>query len=1034
MMTTLWTNAVGGLIANEAHGIVTLVLSRIREEIRHARKYKEEFEKLHEQFDDLNKLLHGPAENSLVSNNNVLLSDWLRMVKKAAYDADDLLDEYSYETLKRENRSRNRDKFKDKFTSYPVRRILIHRVKGLSTEISKIYSNGEKLGITPMKVVAGRSSRLSHDKQQRKLQEQRQWVDYNSLAGRNKDLDRLIKLLCDRSNNTKDLTVVGIVGLAGLGKTTLSKQVAKVPEVKKYYSWIFWLVVSHTFDVGVILKKMAEQLFKNASNMSNSDEALVKGLHQKLKGKRYLLILDDVWDTFLWETLKFALQEIGGSKGTTVLMTSRDKKVLANINTYGDDIQKDTYELEGLDNDDSWSLFKRTVGSGNLTDGEFQELGRSMIKKCGGVPLAITALGDLLRNKSVEKWREVEKNHVWHEQDSILPSLKLSFNYLPNVALKKCFSYCAIFYKEDEVIQKDKLIQMWMAQGFLQPYDNMEGVGEESVDILLNSSLFQKPSCDQLGNVMTFKIHELVSSLAHASGEECLNLEMNSKFKDSLTTEARHLSTTLLPSKDHPHLTSSFCEKLRTYYYCYPQVKHLQDCESLKLFLKHSSCLRVLCLPRLNLDKLPTSIGDLKHLRYLDISQNCFDTLPDVIISLYHLQTLRIDYNTKGELGCSLPLRDVCKLVSLRHISAEYVDIGILEGMGRLTALQTLSTINLKSNWGGKASELGYLNNLRGTLGIGGLDAMSGEQEARGMHLGKKSNVDRLILKWSTYLDKRSTADCILKGLEPHDKLAALEVAHYNGTSFPAWLMVDRKGSQRLCNLVSLTLQHCLYAEGDLKLENLTGLRFLSLECCRKLTISFPECGFHCCKLLESLKLISCNKVGNLPNLSPLTELQYLEVIDCDSITTTSELVGLACLPCLREVNTDRLLPTELSKDSPLCRSLHSLNLSAPQQLAGTATLPHQLRHLSALQTLHIKKFQSMQNLPDWLWKLTSLSSLALCSLPNLKHLPSQDAMQRFSNLTSLCIWECPLLDKQIRKNTEEWSKIACIPSLVVDY
>ncbi|XP_048500282.1 putative disease resistance protein RGA4 [Beta vulgaris subsp. vulgaris] len=553
-------------------------------------------------------------------------------------------------------------------------------------------------------------------------------------------------------------------------------------------------------------------------------------------------------------------------------MTSQDKKVLANINTYGDDIQKATYELEGLDEDDSWSLFKRTVGNGNLTVREFQELGRRMIKKCGGVPLAIRALGDLLRNKSVEKWDEVEKHPVWHKEDGILPSLELSFNYLPNVALKKCFSYCAIFFKEDEVIQKDKLIQMWMAQGFLQPYDNMEVVGEDFVDILLNSSLFQKANFDQLGNVITFKIHELVSSLAHiASGEECSNLENILNFQDSLTTEVRHLSTTLLPGKDHPYLTSSFCGKLRTYYYCYPQVKHLQDCESSELFLKYARCLRVLCLHHLDLQNLPTSIGDLKHLRYLDISQNCFETLPDVIINLYHLQTLRIDYNTKRELRCFLPQSKVCNLVSLRHISAEFVDIGILQGMGHLTSLRTLSTINLKSKWGGKASDLGSLNNLRGILAISGLDAITDKEEARGIHLGRKSNVDKLILKWSMNLDEHSRANGILQGLEPHDKLATLEVAHYNGSSFPQWLMVDTQGSQRHCNLVSLTLQHCLYAEGDLKLENLTGLRFLLLECCDKLTISFPEHGFQCCKLLESLKLISCNKVGNLPNLSPLT-------------------------------------------------------------------------------------------------------------------------------------------------------------------
>ncbi|XP_057516770.1 putative disease resistance protein RGA3 isoform X2 [Amaranthus tricolor] len=814
---------------------------------------------------------------------------------------------------------------------------------------------------------------------------------------------------------------------ASLGKTALGKRVVKAKEVKSHFKSIFWLVASHSYDLTDILRKMAEQLDENVSNMSS--HAIVKKLGDKLKGKRYLIVLDDVWATFDWETFKCTLEDIGGSKGTTVLMTSRDKNVLANM-----DIKchasNDQYvhkaimhQLKELNEDDSWCLFEKRLGSDNLaSNSEKLHLGKRMVNKCGGIPLAIRELGDKLCNKNVEEWRDIVKNEEWNKEEyGILPSLKLSYIYLPNMALKKCFSYCAVF-GEDEEIQKEKLIQLWMGQGFLQPYDNMERVGDEYVNILLNTSLFQEPKLDLLGNVISFKIHDLVLSLVRVVSGECCNLKEKTEVNVSSSTDFRHLSCSF--SLTTKLSTAKFCENLRTYYnYCPHFLK--QEFASLKLFLKHSKCLRVLSLQRLGLEDLPKSVGDLKHLRYLDISQNCFQSLPVVITKLYHLQVLRIDYNANCQLYCSLRQFEVRFLKNLRHISAKAVDIGILEGMRHLTALQTLSTINLQLGWGGKVIELRELKNLRGTLGIKGLESMITEEEAISLNLGNKLNVDRLFLEWSDKLNANSHHNQILQHLKPHENLSMLDVAHYNGTKFPEWLMkmTIAGGSHRLSKLVSLTLRHCLHAEGELNLENLSSVRFLSLNSCSRLTISLPSNGFRCCSLLESLKLTSCCKIGELGDMSPLIRLQYLEIRDCDR--ASYELKGLASLPCLKEVITDRLLPQGLGRRSPLCKALQTLYLST--QAAGNR-LPIQLQYLVALKELHINDFQSLEILPDWLGKLTSLSSLTLVCLPKLKQMPSPRAIQCLSNLQVLRFWKCPLLEEQINLKHGEWFKIKHIP------
>ncbi|XP_021770224.1 putative disease resistance protein RGA3 [Chenopodium quinoa] len=1037
-MSGVMENAVGGLIASETHGMLALLLSRIADEIKLGWDYTKELKELQSQFTTLSLLLEGASFQTY--NNNNLVHDWLNKVANAAYEADDLLDECSYDALKRRDRNRKaRDKLKDGVTSSFSRYHMARRVRKLRKLIAKIYSDAKVIGLKPIKVASAHNSMSrSHgdEVENRTQQNRRQWVDDRFLVGRYEDITRLVRLLCDPRNTATDFNVVGIVGLAGLGKTALSKRVAKAQEVMECFnSHVIWLVVSHSFNQSDILKKMVESLYGEASNLSES-QAIVNKLRDKLNGKRYLLVLDDVWDTFDWEPFRCALQEIGGSKGTSLLVTSRGKNVVAKMDTYSCDnhgenvIQKAyIYKLQGLNEDDSWSLFMARMSGDNQVGAgdEAYVIARRMIKKCGGVPLAIRALGDLLREQNIKAWKEIEKSDVWEKEDQygILPSLKLSFIYLPNTALRKCFSYCAIF-GEDEVIEKDKLIQLWMAQGFLQPCDKMELTGEKYLNILLNSSFFQEAELDELGNVETFKIHDLVLSLARvvSSDSKFLNLEEKIKINDT-SSGLRHQSTTLFEGE----ITATFCKKFRTYYYN-PRSFYLRVYISLK-FLAHSMNLRVLCLCNLGLKELPESVGCLKHLRYLDISGNEFGILPKVITKIYHLQTLRVLSIGKvyGRKHFPILSKEVSSLVNLRHICAsKYQEIGIPLGLCHLTALQTIPIIDLREDWGGRLSELGPLFNLKGTLSIQGLECIHCLDEARGLNLGSKLNVDRLILKWSRIRDQpyNMNNEIILEALQPHESLSKLEVGFYGGTRLPRWLMeMKGLGGSPLYNLVSLRLNHFTYAEGNLNVENLRSLRLLSIKQCYLLTVTFPKHGFQCCRLLEVLMLDGCN-IENLPNLSPLTRLRALGITSCHGRRKYKlELAGLSSLPCLNKLYTDELLPIDLVKDSPLCESLRILDLGCRNYLYdGRETLPVQLQHLEALQTLEITEFECLETLPDWLGKLTSLERLMLVSLPKLKCLPSQDVMQSLNNLKYLHVRGCPLLEEKFRKKNGELFKV----------
>ncbi|KAJ8428269.1 hypothetical protein Cgig2_009968 [Carnegiea gigantea] len=249
----------------------------------------------------------------------------------------------------------------------------------------------------------------------------------------------------------------------------------------------------------------------------------------------------------------------------------------------------DIHELPKLLEIDNWSLFEQKLGNDLLDSAHKVELATKMLTKCGGVPLAIKTLAGLLHSKNhIHQWKEIEVSSVWKEDAITLPtSIKLSFKYSPSIALKKCFTYYAIFH-EDEIIKKNRLIQLWMAQGFLQhPDDEMEKVGEDYFHVLLNNSLFQDAKFDKLGHMISCKMHDAVHALAHTLS------------RNDVTQEMRHLS--LSKSRD-VNLMFKFGRNLRTFSVSFILIKPQN------FTMKTVNNLYVLSLVSVDLEELPDLI------------------------------------------------------------------------------------------------------------------------------------------------------------------------------------------------------------------------------------------------------------------------------------------------------------------------------------------------------------------------------------------------------------------------------------------
>nr|XP_023914358.1 putative disease resistance protein RGA1 [Quercus suber] len=616
-------------------------------------------------------------------------------------------------------------------------------------------------------------------------------VRSEEVIGRDKDKKEIIRILLD-TNVEESVLILPIVGLGGLGKTTLAQLVFNDEKIQNRFEQKLWVCVSDDFEVKVIVKK----ILKSAPEKPDDMDSLIKSLKKEIDGKRYLLVLDDVWNENpeKWRQLKTHLE--GGARGSRILVTTRSNTVAKITKTV------QPYFLEGLDKEKSWSLFKQMAFENGQEPEEssiFKVVGMEILERCKGVPLAIRTIGSLLYVKDTEKewlsFKDSELSKVPQEENDILPTLKLSYNHLPS-HLKQCFAYCCLFSK-DYNIHKPTLIQMWMAQGFIRPLNQnqcLEDVGHEYIMDLLWRSFFQEVEKDEMGNILHFKMHDLMHDLAKLIAES--NCATFYSKEEGIHEKTRHVSfdTMFLSSSGIPILIYK-ASRLRTFHLS--SQSHYQygilGKSACNAIISNFMFIRLLDLHRMWIKKIPNSIGKLKHLRYLDVSYNPIMMLPSSIVRLHNLQTLRVIECRLQELP-----RDISKLVNLTYIDGNLDLTHMPRGLGQLTKLQTLSQFVMSQNscldfrrYGG-LKELNGLNKLRGTLEIKGLrHGKEAASESKDSNMKEKIHLQDLTLSWiEEDVDESNIGynEESLEALLPHGPLSnlqALRLYGYGGVKFP---------------------------------------------------------------------------------------------------------------------------------------------------------------------------------------------------------------------------------------------------------
>ncbi|KAL4600746.1 hypothetical protein ACB092_11G220900 [Castanea dentata] len=869
---------------------------------------------------------------------NPAVKNWLDELKDAVYVADDLLDEIATKAL-----SKSEAEFQT-CTSKVLRFVSI----SVNSFDKKIRSKLEKvLGILQIVIEQKNVHNLKEvagGVPQPTRQLTTSCPEEYGVYGRDIDKEEIFKKLQLDNADGDEICVVPIVGMGGVGKTTLARLVYNDNRVKENFDLKAWVCVSDTFDGSIIAKTILEEVTLSNCDIHSLNLLQIR-IRESLKEKKFLLVLDDVWNEeyIAWDNLVTMLR--CGAKEIKIIITTRSENVATTVHPIS------IHHLMQLSDEECWLLFaKHAFKNGESSENSDIELiGRKIVCKCKGLPLAAKALGGMLQSKQdLREWNHILESDIWDlpgGESSILPALRLSYNYLPS-HLKRCFTYCSIFPKDYE-FSKEELVLLWMAEDLLlKPKGNgsMEEIGEQYVDELLSRSFFQRSNNDEL----CFIMHDLFNDLAKfISREFCFRLDIDNSCE--ITKKLRHLSY-FRTKFDVPKKFEVFYEakNLRTFLglelpstsnFRYNNISIVEVNNLLCTF----KCLRALSLSLYGLlAVLPDSIGNLKHLRYLNLNGTDIKGLPDSVCGLYNLQTLLLRNCVYLK---ELPT-NMGRLVNLRHLDIRGTYLkGMPVHMGKLRSLQNLSAfyVGKGEHSGSNIKELGELTHLSGTLCISNLENVCQTRDAKEVNLKDKKGLSELDLKWGRHrenYDSEHERD-VLEQLCPHTNLKSLSIISYCGAEYPNWLEACS-----FSNMVSLKLADCKYCSSlpplgqlpalkELSIEGLNGVScvdskfygdgscatnkpFKSLE---KLTFgrmlewkewfTFEgEDEGRVFPTLRELRIIECPKLtGNLPSLLP--SLSVIEIRDCPhlvaSLPSPSALQELALTDC------DKVVLKELS-------------------------------------------------------------------------------------------------------------------------
>ncbi|KAG5577748.1 hypothetical protein H5410_057882 [Solanum commersonii] len=1011
-------------------------------------------------------------ENKQASNQFV--SQWLNELRDAVDSAENFMEQVNYEVLRLKMEGQHQNQQVSDLNLCLSDDFFLNIKEKLEDTIETLKDLQEQIGLLGLKEHFGSTKRETRTPST-------SLVDDSDIFGRMNDIENLIDHLLSEDANGKNLTEVPIVGMGGVGKTTLAKAVYNDEKVKNHFGLKAWFCVSEAYDAYRITKGLLQEIGSFDLKVGDNLNQLQVKLKENLKGKKFLVVLDDVWNDNYneWDDLRDLF--VQGDMGSKIIVTTRKENVASMMGSRA-------VKVGTLSSEVSWDLFKRHSLENRDPEEhpKFEEVGRKIADKCKGLPLALKRLDGILRCKSeVEEWRDILSRKIWDQPsclNGILPALMLSYNDLPP-DLKRCFAYCAI-YPKDYLFCKDQVIYLWVANGLVQQFHS----GNQYFLELRSRSLFKRVP-ESEWKPERFLMHDLANDLAQiASSNLCIRLEENKG--SHIMEQCRQMSYSIGKNGDFEKLKSLFkSEQLRTLLlidtdYSPPLTKRV-----LHNILPRLTSLRSLSLSNSWIVELPDVLFiKLKLLRFLDLSRVLIEKLPDSICVLYNLETLLLSHCSNLK---ELPLQ-MEKLINLRHLDVSNTfSLKMLLHLSKLKSLQVLvgAKLLLGGHGGLRMEDLGELHNLYGSLSILELQNVVDRREALKANFWEKNHVDKLSLEWSeSTADNSQTERDILDELCPHTNIKELQITGYRGTKFPNWpaslsflelvkLSIDSLpalgqlpslkdasnnkdmpewkqwhvlGSGEFPILENLSIENCPKLIGKLP-ENLCSLTELSISRCPELNLETPlfnEAELFTSQLkgmkhIVDLSIVGCNSLTSLPfSILPST-LKTITISRCQKLKLDPPVGEMRYCNMFLErlqlhecVSIDDISPELVPRACQLnissCHNITSFSIPTVTErlfIFGCHNLSVACGG-SQMTYLGIIYCEKLTWLPERMQELLpSLKELKLLDCPEIESFP--EGGMPF-NLQQLRIGNC----KKLVNGRKEWRlhRLPCLRKLVIEH
>ncbi|KAK1680460.1 hypothetical protein QYE76_041308 [Lolium multiflorum] len=841
------------------------------------------------------------------------------------------------------------------------------------------------------------------------------------LYGRDHIMNSIIHDMTKGKYHSKDLTVLPIVGPGGIGKTTMIQHIYHNKEVQNHFQVVIWVCVSLSFNLNKLLEDIKKDIPRVEGEKDGRAEELIE---QRLKSKRLLLVLDDIWECSNeddWERLFLPLRK-SQEKGSMILVTTRFSSIAKMVGTMDHSI-----ELRGIESKYFRELFYAFVFGDDQCrrdDNFLLETGDKIMVKLKGSPLAAKTVGRLLRKDlNLRHWRRVLESKEWERligANDIMPALKLSYDYLP-FQLQQCFFYTALF-PEDFHLSSSQLINLWIGLDILQPdaqNRSFEDIGLSILNDLVGHGFFREEETD--GRLCYF-MHDLLHDLAlQVASHDCASLHRSNVGLVQIQPSIRHLSIIIddvgADNAASPENFKSQLTKLKTIL----KVKQLHTLmvfgemdESFAKILgdlfREANALRVLRLVNMpsSVESILLNFSGLLHLRYL-----CLGTkyrmemhLPLAISRFYHLRILDLG----SWYRCRDLPKDLSNLAKLRHFCTPNDELhSEILNVGKLTLLEELKVFRVnKESEGFELKQLEPLTDLR-ELGIYNLENIHTKEEAANAKLIEKNYLERLTLVWDSEQQSITESDVegVLESLQPHGYLQELCIRGHRGPSCPTWLG-DKLNVEALesVHLVGVSWQ-CLPSLGKMwglvkvKLEHIAAIEELVIEqsFCRLTRLELvglgsfqkwvPSQDAHMFPLLQVLKIMDCPKLLELPfsnnnvypkpdqdwNIDWFPKLQELEIWMCQEFLFMPRIPWTETL-CHVNIRGVKVLDMfEYSKSSVGLKIVGKDDLQSLDQVLA-------FKNLTRLEKLTLEKCPPLE--PKHLLMLPSVKTLVVESSDGL--------------------------------------------------